>query len=141
MAAWCDRHELEMLILPGPMQGARAALAGLRETGYELVVITARSPRLQGLTEAWLRYHGIMVDRLCFLEGGSKVPAAQAEGVGFMVEDTPRHALALAEGGVPVLLFGAPYNQATAHPLITRCEGWEEVLTRIESQPDSRAAG
>lgn len=131
MAAYCDRHELEMLILPGPMPGAVEALGALRRAGHELVVVTARTPRMRGLTEAWLAYHGVAVDGLHFLEGGSKAPLALAEGLDLLVEDTPHNALAVADAGVRVLLYGAPYNQHVAHPLITRCAGWAGVLEEI----------
>lgn len=94
-------------------------------------MVTARTPRLRGLTEAWLQYHGMTVDKLHFLEGGSKVPAAKAERLDLMVEDAPHNALALANAGIPVLLFGAPYNQAVTHPLIHRCHGWADVLRQV----------
>ncbi len=132
-AAYCNRHEVEMLIAPGPMAGAAEALAALRAKGHELIVITARSPRLRGLTEAWLDSYGMQVDRLHFLEGAGKIPVARAEGVDLIVEDTPRNALALAEAGIPVLLFAAPYNREVRHPLIRRCEGWGEVLRHIRA--------
>ncbi|MDB4895375.1 MAG: hypothetical protein JWN15_1637 [Firmicutes bacterium] len=130
-----DRHELEMLIVAGPVDGAVTALTALRTAGHQLTVITARTPRLCELTEAWLRYHGITVDRLHFLAGGSKVPAALAEGIDLMVEDAPHNANALAEAGVPVLLFGTPYNVGVTHPLIQRCEGWEAVTAEITAWP------
>jgi uncharacterized HAD superfamily protein len=127
LAAVSDRHELEMLIAPGPMAGAVGALRRLSAQGHRLIVITARAPRLRRLTEAWLDYYGIAVDRMHFLEGGSKVQVALEERVEVMVEDAPKNALALAEGGVPVLLFGAPYNRDVRHPLIHRCDGWGEA--------------
>lgn len=133
-AAVSDRHELGMLIAAGPVPGAVAAVASLRSAGHALTVVTARTPRLRGLTEAWLDYHGVAVDRLHFLEGGSKVPAARAEGLDLMVEDAPHNAVALAHAGIPVLLFGAPYNASVAHPLIHRCDGWADVLHQIEQR-------
>ncbi|HLN60319.1 MAG TPA: hypothetical protein VK464_02120 [Symbiobacteriaceae bacterium] len=131
MAAYCDRHELEMLILPGPVPGAAEALGALRQAGHELVVVTARTPRMRGMTEAWLAYHSIAVDGLHFLEGGSKAPLARAEGLDLLVEDAPHNALAVAEAGVRVLLYGAPYNRQVEHALITRCAGWAGVLELI----------
>ncbi|MFZ5817868.1 MAG: 5' nucleotidase, NT5C type [Bacillota bacterium] len=128
-----DRNEVEMLILPGPVAGGPESVRAIHAAGHELVVITARHPRLRGLTQAWLEYHGVAVHRLHFLEGASKAPTAVAEGVDVMVEDAPHNALALAEAGVPVLLFDAPYNQAVSHPLIRRAAGWAEVLERIRS--------
>lgn len=126
------RHELEMLIAPPPMAGARDGLNHLRQAGHELVVVTARSPRLRGLTEAWLDYHGLAVDSMHFLEGGNKGVVAAREGLGLFVEDAPHNALAVAEAGVPVLLFDAPYNRDLAHSLIRRASGWDGVRVLVE---------
>jgi len=131
LAACSDRHELEMLILPGPMPGAVNALRQLRLAGHTLVVITARALRLRGLTEAYLQYHGMPVDRLHFLEGGSKVTTAVAESIDLLVEDAPHNALAVAEAGISVLLYGAGYNRHISHPLIRHCQGWHGVLTNL----------
>lgn len=134
IAAVSDRFEVEMLIPPGPVPGAREAVRQLKEAGHILVVITARSPRMRGLTEAWLAYHGISVDRLRFLGGGNKADAAIAEGIELFVEDTPHNAQALAEAGVEVLLFEEPYNRSFRHPLAHHCRGWEAVLAEIEAR-------
>lgn len=139
MAAISDRHELDLLIPTSPMPGAREAIAQLRREGHELIVVTARHPRLRGLTEAWLHYHAIQVDRLHFLEGAPKAPVARSEGLDVLVEDTPRHARTVAEAGVPVLLFAAPYNEGLQHPLIHRCSGWEAVVSRLTTMQMSRA--
>lgn len=40
---------------------------------------------------------------------------------------------AIAEAGVPVLLFDAPYNREVAHRFITRCSGWNGVLTALSA--------
>ncbi len=127
-AAISDRHELEMLIAPPPMDGAREVLSALRTRGHQLIVITARSPRLERLTEAWLAYYGIEVDAMHFLEGGNKAVVATAERLDLFIEDAPHNALALAEAGIPVLLFGAPYNQETKHRNIRRIHSWSEVV-------------
>ncbi|HWI54034.1 MAG TPA: hypothetical protein VNT01_18000 [Symbiobacteriaceae bacterium] len=131
MAAFCDEHLIELLLPVRPMAGAAEAVSRLRREGHELVVITARSPSVSRLTEAWLAYYGIAVDRLHFLEGGGKAATARAEGIDLLVEDTPKHALAVAEAGIPVLLFGAAYNRHLRHPLIHVCESWDEVLLQV----------
>lgn len=140
LAACSDRHELEMLILPQPMPGAAEALHHLRRSGHSLVVITARSPRLRGLTEAYLAYHDLAVDRLHFLEGGDKTATALAEGLDLLVEDAPHNALAVANAGIPVLLFGAAYNAYVSHPLIRHCSGWSGVLDQIRLRQTNTGA-
>lgn len=131
LAACSDRHELEMLIAPPPVAGAVSGLRMMKEFGHTIVAVTARAGRMRGLTEAWLAYHEVPVDRLHFLEGTNKAPVAREERLDLFVEDAPHNALALAEAGVPVLLFAAAYNAGTSHPLVRRCDGWDDVLAQI----------
>ncbi len=131
-AACTDRHELECLLAPHPVAGAVAALHSLRAAGHELVVVTARSPRVARLTAAWFDYHGLLApDRMHFLEGGRKDTVARAEALDVFVEDIPGYAQALAGAGVPVLLFAWPYNAGCHHPLVRRVGGWAAVLAAI----------
>ena len=140
MAAICDAHEVEMLVAPHPVPGARAACARLRADGHRLIAVTARAPRMRRLTEAWLDYHGIALDDLLFLQGAPKLPVIQAEGLALLIEDTPAHALSVAAAGIPVLLFSAPYNRAVQHPGICRCEGWHGVLGAVPAWSAGPAA-
>ena len=139
LAALCDEHEVHMTIGAQPLEGAVEAIASLKTAGHTLVVVTARARRLRRLTEAWLEYYGIAVDGLHFLEGGAKGPVVRAERLDLLVEDAPHNALAVAETGVPVLLFGAPYNRAVQHRLVERCEGWAGVLARISERDTEEA--
>ncbi|MGE5674662.1 MAG: 5' nucleotidase, NT5C type [Mycobacterium leprae] len=134
MASCSDRHELEMLIAAPPMPGAPEALCRLRAAGHTLVAITHRNTRLTAITRAWLDYWGLTVDQLHCVEGAAKAPVAHAERVDLFIEDSPKNAIGLAEAGIPVLLFAAPYNREVAHPLIRHCEGWDGVLAEVESQ-------
>lgn len=131
MAAFCDDHLIELLMPNRPMAGAVEALRRLRREGHQLVVITARSQCVRRLTEAWLEFYGFHVDELHCLEGADKAVAARATEIDLLVEDTPKNALAVAAAGVPVLLFGAPYNRDVRHPLVQRCENWGEVLAQV----------
>lgn len=133
MAAISDRHILAMTIGAGPVAGAVEALGRLRSEGHKLVVVTARTPRLRKLTEAWLEFYHMEVDELHFLEGAPKAPVALAEGLDVVVEDTPRQAVEMAAAGVPVLLFSRPYNRELAHPLVVHCAGWSAVVSEIQS--------
>lgn len=131
MAAFCDLHEVEMLIAPRPVPGAVEAVTSLKAAGHDLVVITARGPRVRRLTEAWLDYYGLPVDDLHFLAGGNKGEAARRAGVSIFVEDAPSNAIALAAARIPVLLFATPYNRRVRHPLVRSCDGWPSVLEAI----------
>ncbi|HEY3364222.1 MAG TPA: hypothetical protein VGK74_04085 [Symbiobacteriaceae bacterium] len=133
LGAFCDEHQIEMLMLPRPVDGAPEAVARLADGGHDLVVITARAARIRRMTEGWLDWYGFpTIGEMHFLEGRSKVASALQAGIHLMVEDAPNNALALAGAGIPVLLFGAPYNAKLQHPLIHRCDGWAEVLEQIE---------
>jgi uncharacterized HAD superfamily protein len=131
LAQCSDLHELEMLIAPPPVPGAVAALTHLKALGHQLVVVTSRALRLRVLTMAWLDYHGILVDEIYCLQGGSKAPVAKAQGIDVLVEDIPHQAIAVAESGVPVLLFAAPYNDHVMHQRIERCADWTEVVRQV----------
>lgn len=139
LAACSDRHELEMLIAPPPVPGAVSGLRVLKELGHTIVAVTARAKRMRGLTDAWLAYYEVPVDRLHFLEGASKAPVARAERLDLFIEDAPQNALALAEAGVPVLLFAAAYNDRIKHPLVRRCNGWNDVLAQIATAEDTES--
>ena len=93
LAELCDRHEIEMLIVPPPIDGAVEALRTLKRQKFNVVAVTSRSPRLRRLTEAWLDYWDIPIDEMFFLEGESKVPTIRAQGISVFVEDTRRRVL------------------------------------------------
>lgn len=128
-----DRHELEMLVAGPPMPGAREAFHALKAAGHELIVVTARHPRLRGMTAAWLAHFDLPVDDMHFLEGGSKGDYARNLGIHLFVEDAPHNACSLAAAGVPVLLFDQPYNRAVSGERVQRCRGWGEVLAAVLS--------
>lgn len=131
-AAVMNRHEVECLITPPPVPGAAAGLRALQAAGHELVVVTARTPRMAELTRAWLAYHGLPVpDRMHFLAGGSKGAVARAEGLDLFVEDAPHNAQSITGAGVPVLLFAWPYNEGFHHPLARRVAGWDAVPAAV----------
>ena len=49
-----------------------------------------------------------------------------------MIEDNVKTALYLAENGIRVLLFDAPYNQGILHQNIVRVFSWEEIFELIK---------
>ena len=121
------------------MAGADNRLRVLKELGHTIVAVTARAGRMRGLTETWLAYYEVPVGRLHFLEGASKAPMAREERLDLFIEDAPHNALALAEAGVPVLLFAAAYNARVRHPLVRRYDGWDEVLAQIAMAEDTES--
>jgi len=130
-AAIADRHELEMLVAGPPMPGAREAFHALKVAGHELIVVTARHPRLRGITAAWLAHYDLPVDEMHFLEGGSKGEYSRNLGIRLFVEDAPHNARSLAAAGVGVLLFDHPYNREVSGEGVLRCRGWDEVVRAV----------
>ncbi len=51
--------------------------------------------------------------------------------VDVMIEDKPEVALNLADHGIQVLLFDAPYNKDVKHENITRVSNWQEVYEKV----------
>lgn len=49
-----------------------------------------------------------------------------------MIEDNVKTALYLADNGIRVLLFDAPYNQGISHQNIVRVFSWEEIFELIK---------
>jgi len=122
-----------------PIQWAREALLRIRAAGYKIVIVTARPQwqykRLHADTIYWLEQYGIPRDLVLF--DRNKVEAvynhvAPAWPTAF-IEDHGRNAQALAEVGIQVLLFDAPYNQDVADSkFIRRVHGWEGVLAALD---------
>lgn len=51
-----------------------------------------------------------------------------------MIEDNVKTALFLAENGIRVLLFDAPYNQGISHENIVRVFSWEDIFELIKEE-------
>lgn len=50
-----------------------------------------------------------------------------------MIDDKPDIALFLAENGVHVLLFDAPYNKSVKHKNITRVHSWDDIYRYVNN--------
>ena len=51
-----------------------------------------------------------------------------------MIDDNPKVSKYLADNGVKVLLFDAPYNKNLRHPNIKRVYSWDEIAKAIETE-------
>ncbi len=94
--------------------------------------ITARETGLRHTTEHWLEKHGLPNIPLHMLGAHDKVPTALALGCTLFIEDRYETAIAMADRGIPVLLFDTAYNRGKAHSLITRVNSWGEVRRFID---------
>jgi 5'(3')-deoxyribonucleotidase len=102
---------------------------------YELHVVTGRTAALAVPTQAMLdRYFPGVFRSLVFTgffgnKARSKADVCQELGADLLIDDHLHHALAVAESGIEVLLFGDyPWNQTTQlPPAMRRVRNWQEV--------------
>lgn len=128
-----------------PVDGAPTAMRTIKELGWTIVIVTARPQwqykRLYADTLEWLDQHEVPHDHVLFNK--DKVEAvhthlAPAWPRAF-IEDHPRNATALADAGIPVLLFDRPHNAGVPESdLIRRVRGWGEVLEVLRSYDQSQ---
>lgn len=116
--------------------------------GHKLYEITARKFAVmknplgmlsRRLFKKWIDKNGFHFEDVFFCSE-SNTPA---EKLGFckrisaeiMIDDKPDVALFLADNGITVLLFDAPYNQKVRHENIIRVFGWDDIY-RVISEYD-----
>lgn len=123
-----------------PRPGAAEAVRRLHAHGHRLYEITARmfvtrrDPLgwySRRMFRTWIRRYGFSFEDICFCaeerSPEDKLAGCRQYGVDLMIDDKPEVALHLADNGVPVLLFDAPYNQGVSHENITRVYNWKEI--------------
>lgn len=105
-----------------PMPGAQLLLEQLKSSGWSIVIVTARKAhiykRLERDTHDWLVANQFPYDRLLF--GYDKMEMVRSSGaeIKFFVEDAPKHALDLANGGIPVFHISQG-NPITHHNIVS----------------------
>lgn len=101
----------------------------LRKTHY-CCFVTARSdtPYLRRITENFLKQHKLEKLDLFMLSSHDKLAKAKELGLDLFIEDDPRNAKILADGGIPVLLLNTSYNRNFKHKLVRRVENWKEIM-------------
>lgn len=138
-ASHFDRHEDQVYREVPVMPGARRALQQLSRFG-RIYVVSARTPRVQPATEAWLAACGLPFDGLRMLCGGDKGLAARELGLDVFVEDQVHNAAALSGAGIPVLLMSNHYNAAFHAPGVSHARGWGDVVRQATGLLFSDAA-
>lgn len=107
---------------------------------FELVVITSRPKRLKDLTLEWLDQNYPELFSEVYFAGmwdvitadshkATKAELAQRLGVSYLIDDQPKHVLAVAEAGMEAILFGEyPWNQdVVLQKRVRRCKDWAAV--------------
>lgn len=131
-----------------PREGAAEVISTLSQQRFEFHAITARKfatdrnplgKMARDWFETWLKTNGIHFQAIHYCgeihSHKDKLLACHKLGVDAMIEDRPDNAMYLAENGIHVLMFDAPYNQDTVHKNITRVTDWSEVKKVLESLP------
>ena len=129
-----------------PRENASAVCEKLCSRGHNVYVITARkfSPMKnplgslsRNLFRKWTEKNGLMFGDIFFCSENNTPPQkleyCRQISADVMIDDKPDIALYLAENGVKVLLFDAPYNKETEHKNITRVRSWDEIYSFINS--------
>lgn len=142
-------HEPPALASIRPMPGAKEALTGWVEAGYEVEVVTGRPVVTREVSQRWLDaiqmpHHGLTFvkkyvwSKEMFSEDGA-VPLSGMIDSGFrlIVEDSAEVAVRLAELlEAPIVLLDRPWNRhrtdsQEAVGRIQRCGNWQEIKQRF----------
>lgn len=127
-------------------EDARTAL-GVLSQKYELVIATSRVKAIEKDTKVWLDTHYRGIFKAVHLGGFydtisheshslTKAELCQRIGADYLIDDQPKHCLAVAEAGMTALLFGDyPWNRETAiRQGVTRVFSWREVLAFFDGK-------
>lgn len=129
---YCSRLE--------PRENAVNVLGKLRSEGNSMYVITARKFSTMNtpighlsrkLFRSWVDKNDLRFDDIFFCSEentpSQKLEYCKRISADIMIDDKPDIALFLAESGMRVLLFDAPYNRSVEHKNITRVGSWEDI--------------
>lgn len=127
-----------------PRESCTDTIAKLNNDGHQLYEITARkfvtmkNPLgwySRRLFESWLKRNEIRFEDIFYcsesLSPADKLSGCKRYGIEVMIDDRPNVALSLAENGIMVLLFEAPYNRSVTHQNIVRVADWEDIYRKI----------
>lgn len=140
-----------------PMPHAAEGLAGLKELGFRLVVLTARSHEYEDVTHAWIReyFPDVFEEVVCtaMFAGGSpdeleespskenrwagksKAEVIRSIGAVLLIDDSLENASTCAAAGIHVLLFG-DYPWSTRHSQTITPQDMMSREARIRSGDD-----
>lgn len=125
--------------------GAFEVISKLKEEDVVIHSITARmfttntnvlGKHYRKLYEKYLKKNGLVFDSIQYCSESysprDKYMACSKLDVDLMIEDKPEVAYYLAEQGIKVLLFNAPYNKNVKHENIIPVSNWKEVYDRYK---------
>ena len=132
-----------------PREGAVETVSALNDESHVLYEIssrkfvTMRNPLgaySRFLYKTWLQKNGFHFQGIYFCAESEaaeeKLAYCRDCGAELMVDDRSDVALLLAENGIPVLLYDAPYNQDFEHPNVVRVYNWNDIYNAIQGFSD-----
>ena len=127
-----------------PREGAVETIHRLQQEGFTLYEITARKfvtmknpigRYSKKMFQDWLIKNDLSFADITYCSeintGEQKYRACLEKSVDIMIDDRPEVVRYLADRGVQVLMFDAPYNQEINHPNVRRVYHWKEVYGMI----------
>ncbi len=129
-----------------PRMNAVKAIKKLEHDGHELYEITARKfatdNNLLGwysrkMFRGWIKKHKFCFKDIYFCAEKTapdeKLKECHRLSVDVMIDDKPDVALKIAESGIKVLMFDAPYNHGIQHKNIVRVFSWKQIYKEINN--------
>jgi 5'(3')-deoxyribonucleotidase len=123
-----------------PISGSVEAVLTLSKQ-YDLVIVTARQNIVKEQTLTWIEKHfpncfmNVMHGNHHSHEGEvfTKPEMCKNIGASIFIDDVPKHALACAELGLKVFLFGDyPWNRSVDTPAdVIRAKNWKEIIAKL----------
>lgn len=130
-----------------PRENSLSVIEGMKSGGHSVYQITARRFAAyknplglysKKLYTDWIKKHGYSFDGTFYCtekdSNGDKLRGCRKFEVDIMIDDNPKVSKYLADNGIKVLLFDAPYNKYLHHPNIKRVYSWDEIAKAIETE-------
>jgi len=117
--------------------GAKETLEWARDLGYKIALVSARPylemRRIYFDTIYWLNSNHIPYDAIFWGKDKADIVFSELYPIKptWFIEDRDKHAIELANEGIPVLLLDKPYNQGVEHHHIIRVNGWGDIADII----------
>lgn len=143
-------HREENLLNFEPIEHAVTSVNFLYDQGHDISVVTGRPPSTREHSKQWLLKHGVRYHHLYFVDKYGRLMGFKNDAetlslddlvkftFDYAIEDNADMAVFLSEKmKTPVLLLDCPWNRdmkpsaEQGAALITRCDGWKEVVKKI----------
>lgn len=118
---------------------AAEVLKKLKDKGHDIYIVTARTSdlsycditpiKMKKIVKRWLKKYHITYDKIIWT-GKEKVTACLENQIDIMIDDSPRHIVALSKH-IPVICYDTKYNQMCNGDNIIRCFSWYDILDKI----------